>query len=50
MLNIYVFKTLNEVRYLTEKWITAYNEERPNEALDDLNRGCILVSMNRPKP
>jgi len=29
-------KTLNEVFYLTEKWVTAYNEERLHEALDGL--------------
>ncbi|GHA45091.1 hypothetical protein GCM10007086_18280 [Photobacterium aphoticum] len=36
MLNIYVFKTLNEVRKLTEKWFIEYNDERPHSALNDL--------------
>ncbi len=36
ILNMYVFITLNEVRELTENWITEYNEERPHDALNDL--------------
>jgi putative transposase len=36
ILNMYVFKTLNEVRELTENWIKEYNEERPHDALNDL--------------
>ncbi len=33
---MYVFKTLNEVRELTESWIREYNEERPHDSLGDL--------------
>ena len=36
ILNMYVFKTLNEVRELTENWIREYNEERPHDSLNDL--------------
>ena len=36
VLNMYVFKTLSEVRTITEKWLDQYNEERPHEALGDL--------------
>ena len=36
VLNMYVFRTLNEVREITEKWIRQYNEERPHDALGDL--------------
>ncbi|XOV87019.1 MAG: IS3 family transposase [Pseudomonadota bacterium] len=36
ILNMYVFKTLNEVRQITERWITEYNEERPHDSLEDL--------------
>nr|WP_229821762.1 IS3 family transposase [Photobacterium aphoticum] len=36
ILNMYVFKTLNEVRELTEKWFIEYNDERPHSALNDL--------------
>ncbi len=36
ILNMYVFKTLSEVRELTENWIPQYNEERPHDSLGDL--------------
>lgn len=36
VLNMYVFKTLNEVRELTENWIRQYNEERPHDSMNDL--------------
>ena len=36
ILNMYVFKTLNEVRELTEEWRRECNEERPHDALNDL--------------
>ncbi len=36
VLNMYVFKTLNEVREITENWIREYNDERPHSSLGDL--------------
>ncbi|WP_411202392.1 IS3 family transposase [Vibrio vulnificus] len=36
ILDMYVFRTLNDVRELTENWIREYNEERPHDALNDL--------------
>jgi putative transposase len=36
ILNMYVFRTLNEVRELTDKWVREYNEERPHDSLGDL--------------
>ena len=36
VLNMYVFKTLEEVRERTEAWITDYNEVLPHDALGDL--------------
>lgn len=33
---MYVFKTLNEVRGLTENLIREYNEERPHDSLNHL--------------
>ena len=36
ILDMYVFKTLNEVREITESWVRQYNEERPHSSLNDL--------------
>jgi len=36
VLNMYVFRTLSEVREITEAWMRQYNEERPHDSLDDL--------------
>ncbi len=36
ILNMYVFRTLNEVRDLTLNWVREYNEERPHDSLEDL--------------
>ena len=36
VLNMYVFKTLSEVRTITEEWLDQYNEERLHKALGDL--------------
>lgn len=36
ILNMYVFKTRNEVRELTENWTREYSEERPHDSLEDL--------------
>ncbi len=35
VLNMYVFKTLSEVRAIIEEWLVEYNQERPHEALGD---------------
>lgn len=36
ILDMYVFKMLNEVRDRTENWMREYNNERPHDSLDDL--------------
>lgn len=43
ILDMYVFKTLTEVRELTEDWIREYNEERPHGTLDDLTPWEYLI-------
>ena len=37
ILDCYLFNNLEEVRYLTEEWITVYNHERPHDSLNDLS-------------
>ena len=36
VLDFYVFRTLEEVREVTDRWLIEYNEERPHESLNDL--------------
>ncbi|WP_265389981.1 IS3 family transposase [Klebsiella pneumoniae] len=36
ILDFYLFRTLNEAREITERWVTEYNSERPHESLNDL--------------
>lgn len=36
ILDYYLFRTLNELREITERWLSEYNCERPNESLNNL--------------
>nr|WP_169713492.1 IS3 family transposase [Rouxiella badensis] len=36
ILDFYLFRTLNEVREITERWLNEYNSERPHESLNNL--------------
>ena len=36
VLNMYVFRTLSEVRKITGSWIEEYNRERPHASLGNL--------------
>jgi len=36
ILDFYLFKTLNEVQEITEKWLSEYNCERPHESLNNM--------------
>ena len=33
VLDFYIFKNLNQVREITEKWMSQYNTERPHQSL-----------------
>lgn len=49
ILNMYVFRSLSEVRKLTENWIREYNEERPHDALGDLTPWEYLAKHQPPE-
>ncbi len=35
ILDFYLFRTLNEAREITKRWLTEYNIERPHESLNN---------------
>ena len=37
ILDFYLFRTLNEVREITERWLREYNQGRPYESLNNLS-------------
>lgn len=37
VLNMYIFKSLDEVRIETEKWLGVYNQQRPHESIGNLS-------------
>ena len=43
VLDMYIFKTLSEVRERTEIWMKQYNEERPHDSLNDLTPKEYLI-------
>lgn len=47
VLDMYVFRTLTEVREITETWMREYNEERPHDSLGDLTPSEYLIA-NQP--
>ena len=47
ILNMYVFRNLNEVRDLTETWMHQYNDERPHDSLGDLTPWEYLAKHDR---
>lgn len=49
ILNMYVFKTLSEVRTITERWMTEYNEERPHDSLNDLTPYEYMMVNKQPE-
>ena len=46
VLNLYLFRSLEEVREITAEWMTIYNEHRPHEAL----QGAAPWTYHKPTP
>lgn len=46
VLDMYVFRRLEEVREQTERWIREYNEERPHESLGNLTPREYLLTKH----
>ena len=48
ILDFYLFRTLNEVREITECWLTEYNCERPHESLNNLTPEEYRLMAEKP--
>lgn len=46
VLDMYAFRTLSQVREITENWMREYNEERPHDSLNDLTPWEFLEKAN----
>lgn len=46
VLDMYVFRTLEEVREQSERWMKEYNEERPHESLGNLTPREYLLTKH----
>ncbi len=48
ILDFYLFRTLNEVREITERWLAEYNSERPHESLNNLTPEEYRLMAEKP--
>ena len=49
LLDLYLFRTLGEVRKMTEEWRSRYNNERPHDSLNDMTPVEYLQAYNQPE-
>ncbi|XFU48805.1 IS3 family transposase [Klebsiella pneumoniae] len=49
ILDFYLFRTLNEAREITERWLIEYNNERPHESLNNLTPEDHLLMAEKPE-
>ncbi len=49
ILDFYLFRTLNEVREITERWLAEYNSERPHESLNNLTPEEYRLMAEKPE-
>ena len=48
LLDLHLFRTLREVRQMTEDWMIRYNNERPHDSLNDMTPAASLHANNQP--
>ena len=48
ILDFHLFRTLNEVREITERWMREYNSERPHESLNNLTPEEYRLMAEKP--
>ena len=49
LLDLYLFRTLSEVRRMTEEWRSRYKNERPHDSLNDMTPVEYLQAKNQPE-
>ncbi|TCW50771.1 putative transposase [Phytobacter diazotrophicus] len=49
ILDFYLFRTLNEAREITERWLVEYNSERPHESLNNLTSEEYRLMAEKPE-
>ncbi|XUA18776.1 IS3 family transposase [Citrobacter sp. OP27] len=49
ILDFYLFRTLNEAREITERWLAEYNSERPHESLNNLTPEEYRLMAENPE-
>ncbi|MGK8188771.1 IS3 family transposase [Serratia nematodiphila] len=49
ILDFYLFRTLNEAREITERWLNEYNSERPHESLNNLTPEEYWLMAENPE-
>lgn len=48
-LDFYLFRTLNEAREITERWLNEYHSERPHESLNNLTSEEYRLMTEKPE-
>lgn len=49
VLDFYLFRTLNEAREITERWLNEYNSEQPHESLNNLAPEEYRLMAEKPE-
>ncbi|CAX60226.1 IS1400 transposase B, probable fragment [Erwinia billingiae Eb661] len=49
ILDFYLFRTLHEVREITECWLNEYNSERPHKSLNNLTPEEYRLMAEKPE-